>query len=103
MEWAEKGRPAVFVAADMEGTVPISGKAALYLAEPVLEKPDLRADRTWYILPCGNPDGAARFFARPLLRYPLNATPVNDDRDDQTDEDGVDDLDGDGFIRLPAF
>ncbi|MGB7294741.1 MAG: M14 family metallopeptidase [Candidatus Aminicenantales bacterium] len=95
---AEKAYPAVFVAADMEGTVPISGEAALYLAKLVLEKPELRTDRTWYILPCGNPDAAARFFDKPLQRCPRNAAPVNDDRDDRTDEDGADDLDRDGFI-----
>ncbi|MFZ2055476.1 MAG: M14 family metallopeptidase [Candidatus Aminicenantales bacterium] len=95
---AEKIHPAVFVAADMEGTVPISSEAALYLAKLVLEKSDLRTDRTWYILPCGNPDAAARFFAKPLQRCPRNAAPVNDDRDDRTDEDGADDLNGDGFI-----
>ncbi len=94
----EKSLPAVFIAADMEGTVPISGEAALYLAQLVLEKPDLRADRTWYILPCGNPDAAARYFAKPLYRCPRNITPVNDDRDDRTDEDGPDDLNGDGYI-----
>ncbi|MBN2409433.1 MAG: hypothetical protein JXE07_06820, partial [Candidatus Aminicenantes bacterium] len=93
-----KTLPAVFVAADMEGMVPISGEAALYLAKLVLEKPELRTDRTWYILPCGNPDAAARFFDKPLRRCPRNAAPVNDDRDDKTDEDGTDDLDGDGFI-----
>ncbi len=99
-EIGKSGRslPAIFVAADMEGTVPISGEAALYLAKLVLEKPDLRTDRTWYILPCGNPEAAAGFFAKPLHRYPRNSTPVNDDRDEKTDEDGVDDLNGDGII-----
>ncbi len=95
---ARRAMPAVFVAADMEGTMPISGEAALYLARLVLETADLRADRTWYILPCGNPDAAARFFMRPLLRDARNNSSVNDDRDDQTDEDGPEDLNGDGFI-----
>ncbi len=33
-----KSLPAVFVAADMEGTVPLSGEAALYLAKLVCDK-----------------------------------------------------------------
>ena len=93
-----KTLPAVFIAANMEGTVPISSEAALYLAKLVLEKADMRADRTWYILPCGNPDAAARFFSKPLYRDARNARPVDDDRDDAVDEDGPGDLDGDGLI-----
>jgi Zinc carboxypeptidase len=94
----QKIYPAVFIAADMEGTVPISAEAALFLAKLVLAKTDLRADRTWYILPCGNPDAASLFFAKPLRRDARNATPRNDDMDDATDEDGADDLNGDGLI-----
>jgi hypothetical protein len=93
-----KTLPAVFIAANMEGTVPLSGEAALYLAKLLCEKSDLRTDRTWYILPCGNPDAAAVYFGKPLRRDARNARPYNDDQDDQVDEDGVEDLDGDGLI-----
>jgi hypothetical protein len=95
---ARKTLPAVFVAADMEGTVPISGEAALYLAKLVLETAEVRADRTWYILPCGNPDAAARFFMKPLVRDARNGSNINDDQDEATNEDGPDDLNGDGFV-----
>jgi hypothetical protein len=90
--------PAVFVAANMEGTVPLSCEAALYLAKLVCEKADMRSDRTWYILACGNPDAAALYFAKPQIRDNRNAHPVNDDQDDAIDEDGPDDLDGNGVI-----
>lgn len=90
--------PAIFVAADMEGTVPISGEAALDLSKLILENADLRADRIWYILPCGNPDAPARFFKKTLFRDARNASPVNDDRDELTDEDGPEELNGDGFV-----
>jgi hypothetical protein len=95
---ATKSVPAVFVAANMDGTVPISSEAALYLAKLLSEKADLRSDRTWYILPCGNPDAAALYFGKPLRRDVRNARPHNDDQDDQVDEDGPEDLDGDGVI-----
>ncbi len=95
-----KTLPAVFVAANMEGTAPIAGEAALYLAKLVLEKAETRSDRTWYILACGNPDAAARYFAKPLHRDARNARPHNDDQDDAVDEDGPDDLDGDGLITV---
>jgi hypothetical protein len=90
--------PAVFIAANMEGTVPISSEAALYLAKLVVQKPELRADKTWYILPCGNPDSDSLFFTKPLRQDPRNFKPHNDDMDDQVDEDGPEDLNGDGII-----
>ena len=96
----DKAFPAVFVGANFEGTVPIAGEAALYLVKHVLEKPDIRKDLTWYILPCPNPDAAARYFAKPLVDNPRNAKPYNDDMDDATDEDGVNDLDGNGIITM---
>ncbi len=93
-----KTLPAVFVAANMEGTVPLAGEAALYLARLLCDKADMRTDRTWYVLACGNPDAAALHSAKPLRLDTRNARPWNDDQDDATDEDGPDDLDGDGLV-----
>jgi hypothetical protein len=90
--------PAVFAVANMAGTVPISSEAAVYLIKSVLEKPEVRKDKTWYILPVGNPDAAANYFKKPLLMDARSARPHNDDMDDRTDEDGVDDLDKNGII-----
>jgi hypothetical protein len=95
---AAKTLPAVFVAANMEGTVPIAAEAALWLARAVCDKADLRADKTWYVLACGNPDAASLYFAKPQRRDARNARPKNDDQDDAADEDGPDDLDGDGLV-----
>ena len=95
---AAKTLPAVFVAADMDGAYPLAAEAGLWLARTLCAKADLRADRTWYILACGNPDAAALYFAKPRRTDTRNARPKNDDQDDATDEDGPDDLDGDGLI-----
>jgi hypothetical protein len=95
---AEKTLPAVFVGANFEGIVPISGEAALFLVQQLIDNPDLRKDLTWYVLPCPNPDAASRYFAKPLVQDPRNARPNNDDQDDAIDEDGPDDLDGNGLI-----
>lgn len=97
---AEKTLPAVFVGANFEGTVPLSGEAALYLVKQLIEKPDVRKNLTWYVLPCPNPDAAARYFGKPLIEDPRNARPHNDDMDDAVDEDGPDDLDGNGIITM---
>ena len=95
---SQKTIPAVLVVANMEGTVPLSSEAALYLAKLILQKPDVHKNLTWYVLPCGNPDAAIGYFQKPLKLDPRNATPINDDQDDRTDEDGTDDLDGNGII-----
>jgi len=94
----KKTIPAVLVVANMEGTVPLSSEAALFLIKLILEKPGVHMDLTWYVLPCGNPDAAIGYFQKPLKMDQRNSTPINDDQDDQTDEDGVDDLDGNGII-----
>lgn len=97
---ATKTLPAVFVGANFEGIVPISAEAALFLAKQLVEKPDARKDLTWYIVPCPNPDAAARYFEKPLVVNPRNSRPHNEDMDEAVDEDGPDDLDGDGVITM---
>ena len=96
----EKKLPAVFVAANLEGTVPIATEAALYLVHLLLDQPGTREDKTWYIMPLGNPDAAWCYFKKPLEMDARNARPYNDDMDDQTDEDGPEDLDGNGIITM---
>jgi hypothetical protein len=95
-----KSLPAIFAAADMDGTVPLAAEAGLWLAKTLCAKADLRADRTWYVLACGNPDAASLYFGKPQRRDTRNGRPMNDDQDDAVDEDGPDDLNGDGLITL---
>ncbi len=90
--------PAVLVTANMAGITPVATEAALSLATRILADASLSAGRTWFILPVGNPDAYARYFTRPLWSDPGNATPFNDDTDDQADEDGYNDLNNDGLI-----
>lgn len=91
-------RPAVLVVANLEGIVPMASEAALFLADRLLKTPAATKDLTWYIVAAGNPDAAARFFGKPLVASEKNASKWNDDQDDQVDEDGPDDLDGNGII-----
>jgi hypothetical protein len=90
--------PAVMVTANMTGTTPVATEAALSLASRIASDASLPVSHTWYIIPMGNPDAYARFFMKPLWSDPGNATPFNDDTDDQTDEDGYNDLNNDGLI-----
>ncbi len=90
--------PAVFVGANMSGITPVATEAALSLATRIAEDPLHTSGLTWYIVPVGNPDAYARYFNTPLWSDPGNGRPFNDDTDDQTDEDGFNDLDGNGII-----
>lgn len=90
--------PAILVTGNMTGTTPVSTEAALSLAERILKDPRLCENLTWFIIPMGNPDAFQRYFSKPLYMDPGNSTPFNDDTDDQTDEDGYNDLDGNGVI-----
>ena len=92
------GVPAVLVAANMSGTTPVATEAALSLASRIAADASLSSALTWYIVPMGNPDAYSRWFSKPLYMDPGNATPYNEDNDDQTDEDGYNDLDGNGII-----
>lgn len=96
-----KPKPAIMVVANMDGNCPIATEAALKLGELVgTEWQDVRDAYNWYIIPLGNPDGDARFFAKPLNESFVNERSVNDDNDDATNEDGPDDLNGDGYITM---
>ncbi len=91
--------PAIMVVANMEGNYPIASEAALQLARNLTgEWKDELASRRWYIFALGNPDGYAGFFGKPLYNKFVNDRPVNEDNDEATDEDGPDDLNGDGYI-----
>ncbi len=90
--------PAVFVVANLEGTVPIASQAAIFLIYELINGEAAKRDLAWYLLVNGNPDGAARFFAKPMFAGGWNESARNDDMDDAVDEDGPDDLDGNGMI-----
>ncbi len=90
--------PSIFVGANFEGNRPLATEGAIFLAETILSDPANFESLNWYIVPMGNPDAAAKFFEVPLYEDSRNDHPTNDDKDDLTDEDGVNDLNGDGWI-----
>jgi len=97
----KKNNPAILVVANMEGNAPLASEAAIELARTLTtEWKDYLNDLTWYILPLGNPDGYASFFSNPVNENFGNARSVNADNDDAADEDGPEDLNGDGFITM---
>lgn len=94
----KKMNPAVLVVGNMDGTRPITSEAALDLAEEIMKSKESYSGRTWYILPMGNPDAYQNYFSDLMFQDSRNQLPFNDDMDDQVDEDGFNDLDGNGII-----
>ncbi|RUL82965.1 M14 family zinc carboxypeptidase [Tautonia sociabilis] len=97
--------PAVLIVANLEADHVVGSQVALELVERLAEPEpgDEEIQRfldghTLYVVPRLNPDGADRLFSEPSLALRTNLTPTDEDRDGQADEDGPDDLDGDGLI-----
>jgi len=100
-------RQALLICANLEGDHVIGSEVALGLASYLVRtygKDDTVTDilnkRTFYIVPRLNPDGAELFFSRVLRDHPGNLRPRDDDYDWLVDEDGPEDLNGDGWITL---
>ncbi|MET0467032.1 MAG: M14 family metallopeptidase [Chitinophagaceae bacterium] len=99
-------KPALLVAGGVEGNNILSTELALGFAEDLLKNNSadsikaLLAKTTFYIFPNMSPDAMEQYFA--ALRYERqgNATSTDDDRDGKLNEDGFDDLDGNGKITI---
>jgi hypothetical protein len=97
-------KPAIAVMGGTEGNHLLGAELALGFAENLLKGSQsdsirkLLAQTTYYVLPNVSPDAMEQYFAK--LRYERtgNATITDEDRDGKTDEDGFDDLDGNGKI-----
>jgi hypothetical protein len=100
-------KPGVYVDGNIHGNEIQAGEVCLYLANRLLTNygkiPEITevVDRNiFYIIPVVNVDGRAHFFEDPNTPS-SNRTlriPVDDDRDGLYDEDGPEDIDGDGSI-----
>lgn len=93
-----KNVPAIFVGANFEGNVPLSTEGALYLASMLLDSAQYTKNLKWYILANPNPDAAKGWFAKAKYERAVNDYVINNDADEATNEDGFDDLNGDGLI-----
>lgn len=93
----QKVKPAIFVMANAEGNVPVATEAALNLAKELVKDENLKRF-TWYLISVLNADALDHYFENPLWNNTRNDRTYNDDMDDAVDEDGPDDLNGDGFI-----
>jgi len=100
-------RPALLIAANFEGNQVAGSELALGTVNWLLTNygTDEEATRALdehviYVVPRMNPDGAEKMFASVQTGSTTNNTPYDDDNDARTDEDGPNDLNGDGLITM---
>lgn len=100
-------RPALLIAANLEGDHLIGSELALFIADHLSTA--YASDATVkqrldscvvYILPRINPDGAELMFAAVKTGRRTNATAIDADNDGRLDENGPEDLNKDGFITV---
>lgn len=100
-------KPAMWVDGNVHGNEVQGGEAVVYLAWYLLENhgsnervTELLGRSAFYLLPMVNPDGRASWFqdAHSAHSSRSGALPLDSDLDGLFDEDGPDDLDGDGNI-----
>lgn len=96
-------KPAVLILAGAYGPQVSSSEVALRIVRDIARDPaasQLLAQRTIYVVPRLNPDATEGFFASVRWERKGNDTKYDDDRDMADDEDGPDDLNGDGVITM---
>ena len=101
------GRPALLVLANAFGPHVVGSEVAMRVANQLAAAygtdPAVTAlldTRTIYVVPRVNPDAAEAFFRSPLYEQVRNDGAADDDHDWQVDEDGPEDLNGDGLITM---
>ncbi|MBI2946476.1 MAG: hypothetical protein HYY23_02445 [Verrucomicrobia bacterium] len=104
-EEERRRRPAMLLVAGIEGNDLAGTSSAVHWMRQLADgyandnaTKRLLDSTTLYIFPRLNPDAAASFFAVPKQESPVNGKPVDEDHDGLIDEDGPEDLNGDGLI-----
>ena len=101
-------RPAMLIAANIDGDHLVGSEVALEVAGRLLERAGgddeeatrLLREHTLYVVPRVNPDAAEWFFADIKSDHRRNSRPDDADRDGAIDEDPPNDLNGDGLVTL---
>lgn len=105
-------RPAILLVGGIDGQHVSSSEVAFHVARHLLARARDAADgpeakllkeHTLIVIPRANPDGVERYFTAVRDESTLNNRPVDDDRDDAIDDDGPNDLDGDGVIGVMRY
>jgi hypothetical protein len=99
-------RPALLLAGNLEGNHLVGSALALETIRYLLNGSDdpeiatILTEQVIYVFPRVNPDGAEAMFVGVEYERTRNALPFDDDNDGRIDEDGPEDLNGDGMITV---
>ncbi len=101
-------RSAILIVGNIDGNELAGSEIAARIAHRLAQRAeageeaivDLLTDHSVYIVPCANPDAAAAYFQSPKFEWRQNFKPDDADRDREIDEDGPEDLNGDGLITM---
>jgi hypothetical protein len=103
---AEMGKPAMYIEANVHGNEIQGAEVSLYTIWYLMENygrieqiTRLVNERVFYVVPTVNPDGRDHFLKGTGSGSRTGHVPVDDDNDGATDEDGDDDLNGNGVIE----
>lgn len=97
-------KPAIAVVGGVEGKHLLGVEMAIGFAEKLLANSQIDSiktllnNQTFYVFPNMSPDATAQYFAKVKSERSGNANKTDDDRDGKMNEDGFDDLDGNGKI-----
>jgi len=99
-------RPGILVVGNLEGTHLVGSHLALEALRYLIQNQDDESVRrvldenVLYIFPRLNPDGAQAMFDRIKWDRTTNTLPWDEDNDGRMDEDGPEDLNGDGYVTV---
>jgi hypothetical protein len=106
---ADTSKPAMYIDGNIHGNEIQASETVLYTVWYLVEQYGKNdaitklVDRSaFYFIPCVNPDGRQAWFDKQNSPHSSRTgmKPTDDDRDGVADEDGPDDLDGDGSIGM---
>lgn len=101
-----KNHPAVAIVGGAKGSHLLGSELSLRFAENILSRSSedsirsLLESTTFYIIPRLNPDATEQLFADLKYARDRNAKATDEDRDGAVNEDGFEDLNGDGLITM---
>ena len=99
-------KPGIAIIGGVEGNHLLGTELAIGFAEKILQASNsdsiksVLAKTTFYVFPNMSPDAMEQYFAKLKYERNGNATETDDDRDGKLNEDGFDDLDGNGKITM---
>jgi len=99
-------KPAIVVVGGVEGKHLLGVEMAIGFAEKLIASSTtdsiktLLNKQTFYVFPNMSPDATEQYFAKVKNQRSGNATKTDDDRDGKINEDGAEDLDGNGKITV---